>query len=160
MRGVVAFADPVPRRVAGRLLFAGHTGHIYVAANATYLGRSTARTMTVLPSGAVLSARSAQKVRAAERGYAHVERQLVQLGATPRRPHADRAAWLAEALDAVGALRVRHGGNHRYAFRLGRTARLRGRVRIGMTAQRRPVAADPEVCSHRGSAARRACSLG
>ncbi len=142
LRGVVAFADPVPRQVGGRVLFAGHTGHIYVAANATYLGRSTARTMTVLPNGAVLSPRSAQKVRAGERGHRHVEQQLVRLGATPRRPHADPAAWLTVALDEVGATRIRHGGNHRYGFRLGRTARLRQRVRLGLPSLPRPTAVD------------------
>jgi hypothetical protein len=142
LRGVVAFADPVPRHVAGRVLFAGHTGHVYTAANAAYLGRATARTLTVLPDGAVLSARSAQKVRAGERGHAHVERQLVQLGATPRRPHADRAAWLTDALNELGATRIRHRGNHRYAFRLGRTARQRARVRLGMSSMPRPVGVD------------------
>ncbi len=142
LRGVVAFADPVPRHVAGRVLFAGHTGHIYVAGNAVYLGRATARTLTVLPSGAVLSARSAQKVRVGERGHAHVERQLVQLGAAPRRTHADRAAWLTDALNEIGATRIRHSGNHRYAFRLGRTARLRARVRLGMNPLPRPVGID------------------
>ena len=142
LRGVVAFADPVPRHLAGRVLFAGHTGHIYVASNGAYLGRATARTLTILPSGAVLSARSAQKVRAGERGHAHVERQLVQLGATPRRPHADRAAWLTDALNEIGATRTRHGGNHRYAFRLGRTARARARVRLGMDPLPRPTSVD------------------
>lgn len=140
--GVVAFADPVPRRVGGRVLFAGHTGHIYVAANAAYLGRGTARTMTVLPDGVVLSARSAQKVRAGERGHAHVEQQLVRLGATPRHPHADPAAWLRAALHEIGATRTRHAGNHRYAFRLGRTARARRRVQLGMPRQPRPRVVD------------------
>lgn len=142
LRGVVAFADPVPRHVAGRVLFAGHPGQVYTAANAAYLGRATARTLIVLPDGAVLSARSAQKVRAGERGHAHVERQLVQLGATPRRPHAGRAAWLTDALNEIGATRLRHGGNHRYAFRLGSTARLRARVRLGMSPMPRPGGVD------------------
>lgn len=98
--------------------------------------------MTVLPTGAVLSARSAQKVRAGERGHQHVERQLVRLGATPRRSHADAAEWLAAALEDIGAVSVRHRGNHRYAFRLGRTARLRQRVRLGMASQPRPTGVD------------------
>lgn len=142
LRGVVAFADPVPRQLGVRVLFAGHTGHIYVAANATYLGRSTARTMTVLPNGAVLSPRSAQKVRADERGHRHVEQQLVRLGPTPRRPHADPAAWLTVALDEVRATRIRHGGNHRYGFRLGRDRSLRQRVRLGLPSRPRPSGVD------------------
>lgn len=129
VRGVVTFADPVPRQVAGRLLFAGHVGTIYQASNAVYTGRSTARTLTVLPDGRVLSDRSAQKVRTAERGHEHVERMLVRLGATA--PHAGQpgAAWLAQALDQVGATRLRHGGNHRYAFALGSRSERR-QIRI------------------------------
>jgi hypothetical protein len=38
VRGVVAFADPVPRRMRSRVLFPGHTGHIYVASNAVHSG--------------------------------------------------------------------------------------------------------------------------
>jgi hypothetical protein len=98
--------------------------------------------MTVLPDGAVLSARSAQKVRAGERGHAHVEQQLVRLGATRRRPHADPATWLREALEEIGATRIRHAGNHRYAFRLGLTARARRRVQLGMSSQLRPRVVD------------------
>ena len=90
----------------------------------------------------MLSARSSQKVRAGERGHAHVESQLVQLGATPRRPHADRAAWLTDALNEIGATRTRHGGNHRYAFRLGGTARARARVRLGIEPMPRPTGVD------------------
>ncbi len=142
VHGVVAFADPVPRQLGGRVLFAGHTGHVYIASNAAYLGRGTGRTLTLLPNGAVLAARSAQKVRTGERGHAHVERQLVDLGATPRRPHAGGAEWLAEALHEIGATRIRHGGNHRYAFRLGRTARQRSRVRLGMGELPRPHGVD------------------
>jgi len=129
LRGVVSFADPVPRVVGGQLLFPGHVGTIYQASNARYCGRATPRSLVLLPDGTVLSARSAQKVRAKERGHEHVERLLVGLGATP--PAADErgADWLAEALRAVGATTLRHRGNHRYAFALG-DRRARRRLRI------------------------------
>lgn len=40
VRGVVSFADPVPRRTAsGRLVMPGHVGTIYAATNAVYAGR-------------------------------------------------------------------------------------------------------------------------
>ena len=97
-RGVVAFSDPVPRVVAGQILFPGHIGTIYQASNALYTGRSTARTLTVLPDGHILTARAAQKIRAAERGHHHVEARLVALGAPPRRGVTGGAAWLADAL--------------------------------------------------------------
>ncbi|WP_406834828.1 hypothetical protein ACICHK_00190 [Streptomyces sp. AHU1] len=42
VRGVVSFADPVPRRTAsGILVMPGHVGTIYAATNAIYAGRAT-----------------------------------------------------------------------------------------------------------------------
>ncbi len=129
-RGVVSFSDPVPRHVAGRLVFPGHIGTIYQAANAVYTGRSTPRTLTVLPDGKVLTARSAQKVRAGERGHDHIEARLIALGARPRRGRTPGTVWLNEALDEIGATRLRHSGNHRYAFPIGTTRRARAAVQI------------------------------
>lgn len=113
-----------------------------MASNAAYLGRGTARTLTLLRDGRVLSARSAQKVRRQERGHAHVESQLVSLGASRRRPGQAGAAWLTDALNDVGATRLRHRGNHRYAFPLSPTARQRARIRIGLTAGHYPSSID------------------
>jgi len=142
VRGVVAFADPVPRVIDGRLVFPGHRGAVYIAKGGAYLRRATPRTLTVLGDGRVLSDRSAQKVRQDERGHEHVERQLVRLGADPRRATQPGAQWLAEALGQVRATRLRHRGNHRYAFRLGRTARERARVRIARPSGPYPAAVD------------------
>jgi hypothetical protein len=130
VQGIVAFADPVPRVVDGRTVFPGHRGGIYCAKGAVYLGRSTRRTLIVLPDGKVLPARAAQKVRAGESGHEHVEARLVALGATPRRGTTTGAAWLATGLDEIGAIRLTHPGNHRYAFRLGPNARARAKVEI------------------------------
>lgn len=129
VHGVVAFADPVPRIVVGRLLFPGHIGIIYQASNGTYCGRATPRTLTILPDGRVLSDRSAQKVRARESGHEHVERMLMALGASAPRAGVSGAQWLATALEDVGGTRLRHHGNHRYAFALGSPS-ARRRVRI------------------------------
>jgi hypothetical protein len=62
VRGVISFADPVPRRVNGELVFGGHCGTIYAAHNAVFAGRSTTRTLTILPDGSSLNARSAHPV--------------------------------------------------------------------------------------------------
>ena len=51
LRGIVTFADPVPRFVAGRVLFPGHIGTIYQAKGVEYLGRSTPRTPLTRTSG-------------------------------------------------------------------------------------------------------------
>lgn len=56
VRGVVSFADPVPRRTAsGALIMPGHMGTIYAATNAVYAGRATARTVKLLPDGTVFN---------------------------------------------------------------------------------------------------------
>lgn len=120
IRGIVSFSDPVQRTTAaGRVVMPGHVGVIYQASNATYTGRATARTLTLLPDGTVFSARAAQKIRARERGHEYAERQLVALGARAPRAGQRPGDWLAIALDDVGARRIRHPGNHRYAFTVG-----------------------------------------
>ncbi|GAB3977388.1 hypothetical protein GCM10029978_066960 [Actinoallomurus acanthiterrae] len=120
VRGVVSFADPVPRTtLAGDVVFPGHRGAIYQAATALYLGRATPRSLVLLPDGTVLHPRTLQKIRRGERGCQYAERILVGYGATPRRPDEDRAAWVAGALVQVNARRLRHDGPHRYAFLAG-----------------------------------------
>jgi len=53
-RGIVSFADPVPRRTSsGVLVMPGHVGTIYAATNALYTGRATERTVKLLPDGTV-----------------------------------------------------------------------------------------------------------
>ena len=100
----------------------GHVGVIYQASNAVYTGRGTPRTLILLPDGQVFSARAAQKIRAGERGHEYAERQLVAFGARSPRAGERPASWLAAALDDIGARRIRHPGNHRYAFPCGQRA--------------------------------------
>lgn len=122
VRGIVSFSDPVARTSSdGRIVMPGHVGIIYQASNAQYTGRGTARTLTLLPDGTVLSPRSMQKVRAGERGQEYVERQLVALGAPEM--SGDRARWMHNALATIGARTFRHPGNHRFIFKLGRDRR-------------------------------------
>ena len=128
--GVVSFADPVPRIVAGRTLFVGHVGTIYQSSNAVLTGRSTPRYLTVLPNGASLSDRAIQKVRTQDVGHSYVERRLLDWGARPLRAGMDPARWLPDALDDVHAVRLRHSGNLRYAMLTSRAARRQVRLRL------------------------------
>lgn len=132
VRGVVAFSDPVERIANGKIIMPGHAGTIYQALNATYLGRGTARTLTMLPDGTTLTARARQKVIAGERGHAGVIARLVALGAPAPAPEQALGAWIDTALRAVGARRVPHPGNHRYAFTVARSRRERTRTLIGL----------------------------
>ncbi|MBI4496629.1 MAG: hypothetical protein HY689_01860 [Chloroflexi bacterium] len=131
IRGVVSFSDPVARHDAtGRLVFPGHIGVIYQATNAVYAGRGTPRTVLVLPDGRVLNERALAKLRALDSGHAYVEQLLREFGAPPRRG-ADPSEWLPRALIAAGVRRLRHPGNHRYLFKLGRRSAKRA-VRVGL----------------------------
>jgi hypothetical protein len=135
VRGIVSFADPVPRTTGtGQIVFKGHIGTIYQASNAAYCGRGTARSLVLLPDGSVLNARSLQKIRSQERGHEYVEERLIAQGAAVPRAGQDPSAWLAEALAAAGARLLRHRGNHRYVFRLGRNRRERERITLGLPA--------------------------
>ncbi len=147
VRGVVTYADPVARlrtlpdgRTAGSPR--GHLGVIYQALSATYTGRSTARTIVVLPDGQVLPARSIAKFVAGDRGADGFERRIAALGASPRPAGSDRRAWLRTALEQIGARRQRHPGTHRYALPVGRTRAERSRTVFGMPALPYPKWAD------------------
>ncbi|MGW6202160.1 Mom family adenine methylcarbamoylation protein [Streptomyces sp. NPDC055089] len=132
VRGVVSFADPVPRRSStGELVAVGHVGTIYQASNAAYTGRATPRTIKLLPDGTVLNDRAAQKIRKQEQGHEYVEARLMSFGAPAPRANCDPAIWLREALIAIGARNVRHRGPHRYVFRLGKNRRARDRITLG-----------------------------
>lgn len=120
--GVVSFSDPVPRATAaGAVVFPGHLGTIYQAHNGCYLGRSTARTLRLLPDGTVLSSRSLQKIRAREQGWRYSAGLLESAGAAPL-GEGDPRPWLATWLPRLTRT-LRHPGNHRYAWPLERRLR-------------------------------------
>jgi hypothetical protein len=131
VRGIVSFSDPMPRRrVDGTLIMPGHVGIVYQALNARYLGRGRARWVTLLPDATVLNDRAIAKVKGQERGHEYVERRLVALGAPSPAAYGDPSLWLADALAAIGARRVKHHGNHRYAFVLGTPTERRSVARM------------------------------
>lgn len=157
LRGIVSFADPLPRhRVAAvtlpdgsvtesvEILSPGHVGSCYQGAGAIACGRSTARTLIYLPRyGTVLSERTLSKIRQQESGSAAAEKRLVSLGASPRRRGQDPLTWLRSALDDVGATRLRHPGNFRYAWPIGhRRQQQRSAIAIATTPY-------PKAATHR-----------
>lgn len=174
LRGVVSFADPLPRQrvishtmadgsvtEAVETLSPGHVGACYQGAGAIACGRSTARTLIYLPRhGTVLSERTLSKIRLQESGSAAAERHLVPLGATPRPSRQDPRTWLRSALDDVGAIRLRHPGNFRYAWPLGTRRQRRGSV-IAIAATQHPKADThrlPSPLGHAEAAPRRGSS--
>jgi hypothetical protein len=119
---VVSFSDPVPRSaVDGTVVHRGHVGTIYQACNAVFAGRSTARTLQLLPDGTVCSARVLQKIRSRDKGWQYGCAQLVAAGA-PALGDQDERQWLRAVLPTV-TRKLRHPGNFRYLFGLTRAAR-------------------------------------
>jgi len=74
-------------------------------------------------------------------GHAYVERRLLRLGARPLRAGANPARWLADALDDVHAVRLRHRGCLRYAMLTSRSARRHVRLRLPTVEGGRPTVA-------------------
>ena len=139
IRGVVAFSDPQPRYVGEHMVMPGHWGTIYQAKGSVYLGRSRARWLTMLPDATVLNDRALSKLATGDRGWRYVVNRLVALGAAPPTGSGPPPqSWTVAALAEVSAARVRHGGNLRYAFPLGR------RVRVGLPAQPYPKRGDAQ----------------
>jgi hypothetical protein len=122
LAGVVAFSDPRRRlNRQGIPVFGGHVGTIYQAHNGVYLGRGTARTLTILPDGSVFSERAQQKVRTVDRGVRYAVNQLVACGAEPPCCYEEDhlRGWLRH-WKARLCRPLRHHGNHRYAWALSR----------------------------------------
>ena len=119
LQAVLSYCDPVARTDStGRKVFPGHLGTIYRAGNATALGRSTPRTLRLLPNGRVASERALSKIRAEDRGAAYAIAQLVAAGAPPRKPHESGDNYLMR-VDAAGIFRrMRHGGNLVFGWRV------------------------------------------
>lgn len=121
VRAALAYSDPVARTSAcgRRQVMPGHVGTIYQASNSRYLGRSSGRRLILAPDGQVISERALSKLRNEERGAAYAYRQLLLAGAPPRERYESGRDYVARALEEGPFRRVRHPGNHIYAFAIG-----------------------------------------
>jgi hypothetical protein len=123
---VASYSDPVPRRSAeGAVVLPGHVGRIYQGHNGRYMGRSRRRTLMLAPDGRVVSPRAISKIRNDERGRDYAMRQLLDMGAPPRRPHESGASYVQRAMAGGAFRRYRHPGNHCYVWGLTKGARRR-----------------------------------
>ncbi|MDP4510324.1 hypothetical protein [Nonomuraea turcica] len=114
----------------GTVIMPGHDGVGYRSCNALYLGRTATRAMWLMPDATTIPERSLQKVRAGEPSAEHTVRRLLTAGATPRRPDQSRRDWVTHTLEEVGAAKIRHGGNHKFAWTIG-PRHQRSRITIG-----------------------------
>jgi hypothetical protein len=129
--GVVSFSDPHPRTTAaGTTVHPGHVGTVYQATNGIYLGRSRAEGLDLLPDGRALTNRAKAKIRNLESGWRYCAQLLERHGAAPLDPtREDARVWLARWTTAL-CRRVRHPGNHKYAW----TLRKRDRKHLSTSA--------------------------
>jgi len=133
---VATFSDPWPRRDRyGRSVHVGHIGTVFQAASAIYTGLTARETFHQLhDTGELVHRRALSKFRNGERSSRYLETLLLGVGAPPRWSSEKPDAWLDRVLPLVNSPYV-HGGNHRYAFLIGRHRR---RLRIGTSAQPYP----------------------
>lgn len=125
VRAILSYSDPMPRRTAdGVQVTGGHIGTIYQAHNARYLGRSSRETLILDRAGRTVSRRSLSKLRNGERSAGVAYRRLLEAGAPPRQLGEGDAAYVARALAEGPFQRVRHPGNHVYAWPLSRDVQL------------------------------------
>lgn len=121
---VISYSDPLPRLTAdGVLVKPGHVGLVYQALSAAYGGRAAPRTLWLRPDGTVLAPRTLDKLRKDDRGAAGAYRQLLLAGAPRRHTQEPGDAYVARALAEGPFTRIRHPGNHVYAWGLTREAR-------------------------------------
>ena len=121
---IITFADPLERRLQdGTVVKRGHFGGVYQALSMTYQGRTTPRWLWLDRRGSVISERSLQKIRAGERGADYATRDFIACGAPSRAFGETPTEWVARALLEGPFTRVRHPGNHAYAWGLDRRAR-------------------------------------
>lgn len=132
----LAYSDPTPRTTRdGRATFLGHFGGIYAASSALYLGRATRRTLWLADDASVISARALSKLRTGDTGAGYAYDLLRRHGAPAIRPGETGAAYVARALGEGPFRRMRHPGNHVYAFPCGSTSTrraVRSRVATGL----------------------------
>ena len=120
LAGVVTFSDPMPRiTAAGDLVKVGHVGTVYQALNSRYLGRSSPRSLRLLPDGSVLNDRTIQKLRVGEPGTRAIREALARLEL--RLPTGAVGPELTKLLDQHTRT-VRHPGNLKYAWAFSRAA--------------------------------------
>lgn len=119
LRAVVSFCDPLERTdTAGQVIKRGHVGTVYLSGNAQRLGRSSPRTLRLMPNGLVASERALSKLRNDDCGAAYALRQLIEAGAPPRRLHESAVDYL-KRLEAERFFRLlRHPGNTVFGWRL------------------------------------------
>lgn len=138
VRSVLSYADPLERRsAAGELCKPAHSGTIYRAGNAVYVGRARGGPIYLTRDGKTINRRTITKIQAGDTGGPDGERVIVAAGAEPRRVGEDPRAWLARVLVEPTFRRLNHPGNLSYVFGLDREAKQTAALRAQPFPERR-----------------------
>jgi hypothetical protein len=134
VEGVLSYCDPMERRAAdGTLVKPGHRGVIYKAHNGRHAGVTKPRTLVLSQDGRCASERALSKVRHDEQGAAYAQRQLIDLGAPPRKLLESGSDYIARALREGKFRRVRHPGHFCFTWWVrgqGRRGHLNGDIAV------------------------------
>lgn len=117
LKGVVSYCDPMERRdEAGNIVKRSHTGVVYRALQSKLTGRSSPRTLWLMPNGQVASERAMTKLRTGDQGREYAE-ALLRAGGAPRREFGESPAdWLIRLKRDSFLRPLKHPGNLRFIF--------------------------------------------
>lgn len=116
-QAILAYSDPVPRiALDGSVAHAGHTGLIYTAASATYLGRGRPKRLLLCNDGRALANRILHKIRSGSRGCRYAEALLRDATQLDREDEESPTEYVTRALHELR--QIHHPGNHVYLWPL------------------------------------------
>ena len=120
VRAVLSYSDPMERRNAeGELVKRGHYGTVYRGLSASYLGRSSRRTLVLDRRGRVISDRSLSKLRNDESGAGGAYRMLIEAGAPQKMLGESGREYVERALKEGPFTRQKHPGNLVFGWGVG-----------------------------------------
>lgn len=121
VRGVLAYSDPVERiDESGVVTKVGHVGTIYKAVNATFRGRSAARTLWISPAGISFPDRMLSKIRQEERGERYARLNLEEAGAPAQRLRESGLEYVTRLKECGWLKPMRHPGNLAFTWQFDR----------------------------------------
>lgn len=120
IKAVLSYSDPMERRNSeGELVKRGHGGSVYRSLSASYMGRSSKRTLVLDARGCVISERSLSKLRNDESGAAGAYRMLLEAGAPRRMLGEEGHEYVRRALLEGPFRSMRHPGNLAFGWAIG-----------------------------------------
>lgn len=120
VRAVLSYSDPMERvNECGEVVKRGHFGTVYRGLSATYMGRSSKRTLVLDKRGRVISERSLSKLKNDESGAGGAYRMLREAGAPERLFGESGKDYVERAVREGPFVRMKHPGNLVFGWGVG-----------------------------------------